>query len=449
MNKIIYKIKKGEGRTLEFKEKIGKSLKNIIRTIVAFSNDAGGELLIGVTNDGRIIGINEDTILLEEKISNAVYDSIIPTPLIFYQTIHIEGKEIFVIKVLPGVQKPYFLKSEGLEKGAYIRIGSTNRIADLSIINELKRQNLNKSYDEEIVYQYTCNDLSKDKIELFKKSFQNTGIENNELLRREKFVFRTNGSCYPTIGGLLLFCDRLPRDYEYAGIAVSVYASSDRCRLLNSIQLFDGLLVLPEIVINTVSEYLSTHIEIKDIKRSEQLEIPEIALREAIINAICHRDYSITGSNTKIDVFPDRVEITNPGNLPIGISLEDLGEGASEIRNKLIARAFRRYGYMEQLGTGISRMNAACHKAGLPEPEFEEVGRFFRVTIKRRMQDLQEIEKAILDYLENVKEAKSRDIAKKLEVHPNTILNYMNRLQQKGLIEKTGRGPNVQYKLKM
>ena len=93
-------------------------------------------------------------------------------------------------------------------------------------------------------------------------------------------------------------------------------------------------------------------------------------------------------------------------------------------------------------------MNMACHKAGFTEPEFEKVGRFFfKVILRRRIQKLSDLEKAILDYLEIVKTAKSRDIAKKLDVHPNTILNYMNKLQQKGPIKKIGRGPNMQYRL--
>ena len=119
--KIIERIKRGENRTLEFKREAPDSLRNILKTIISFANYAGGDILIGVENDGEIRGVDEDTVLLEERISNSVYDSITPTPAIFYKVINIENKQIFNIKIFPGVQKPYFLKKEGIENGIYTR----------------------------------------------------------------------------------------------------------------------------------------------------------------------------------------------------------------------------------------------------------------------------------------------------------------------------------------
>lgn len=194
---------------------------------------------------------------------------------------------------------------------------------------------------------------------------------------------------------------------------------------------------------------LWTNIKIKEIEREDHLEIPELSIREAVINSICHRDYSIVGSSTKIDVFSDRIEIISPGNLPVGITLDELGQGASEIRNKLIAKAFRRLGYIERLGTGISRMISECNKAGLPAPIFEEPGRYFKVTFFRKKIRNNEFEDRIIYEIKKVKEIKGKELAKIFNVHPNTILNYLKGMIENKIIEKLGKGPNVRYRLKL
>jgi len=119
------------------------------------------------------------------------------------------------------------------------------------------------------------------------------------------------------------------------------------------------------------------------LRRKEDYDIPLPAIREGILNAICNKDYSITGADNKLDIFSDRIEITSPGTFPLGITLQDLGEGISEVRNRFIVKIFRETGYVEKLGTVIMRIRETCRTNTLPEPRYEETGNFFKVTIFR------------------------------------------------------------------
>ena len=123
---------------------------------------------------------------------------------------------------------------------------------------------------------------------------------------------------------------------------------------------------------------------INGLKRQETLEIPESALREAILNAVVHRDYSISGSNIKIEVFDNRVEISSPGGLPRTLTIEDIKAGRSEIRNLVIARLIKEMGFIEQWGSGIRRMIQLCRENQILEPEFFEDGQHFRVVFNRK-----------------------------------------------------------------
>ena len=449
MLKLRERISKGENRTTEFKREVPVSLKNILKTIIAFANDAGGDILVGIDNNSNIMGIKEDTLFLEERISNSVHDNIYPIPSIYYKVINIGEKQIFNVKIFPGVQKPYYLKRDGLEHGVYIRIGSTNKKADASIINELRRQNLNMTYDEEICHQQSCEYLSGELLRIFANKYGDVEITPLDILIRDKYVQKTNSNCYPTVGAVLLFSETLPSEFEYASITINQYYGPDRANLESTIQIKKGLLKIVSLVIDELKNILWTKIKIENIERNDQLEIPELSIREAVINAICHRDYSIVGSSTKIDVFTDRLEIISPGNLPVGITLEELGQGASEIRNKIIAKAFRRFGYIEKLGTGISRMLSLCKKAGIPLPIFEEPGRYFKVTFFRRKDINIEFENDIIKQIKKSKEMKAKEISNILNVHPNTILNYLRVMIDNGIIEKIGKGPNVRYRIKM
>jgi ATP-dependent DNA helicase RecG len=226
---------------------------------------------------------------------------------------------------------------------------------------------------------------------------------------------------------------------------MALYGGGDRSKLTHSHSVKTGLLDIPEAVLDGVGSYLGNEVEITGLRRKEDMEIPVLALREAIVNAICHRDYSMQGAVNKIEVFSDRVEIVSPGTLPTGIAPDDLGQGISEVRNAQIVKIFRKTGYIEQLGTGIIRMRQACGKAGLSEPRFQEVGNFFKVTFPRRKTILPQELKEVVALLSDQGGLGSSQIAMRLKIHQNTALKRLKKLQDLGFVRKKGRGAGVSY----
>jgi len=270
---------------------------------------------------------------------------------------------------------------------------------------------------------------------------------SRNYLIKNGFAYRYDHICHPTVGGLMLFCSKLPESYEYAGFWVSRFRSDTRSDLIHSEFADCGLLQMPQMVMDFLKLYLEKNIIIDGLRRKETYDLPIASLREAIINAICHRDYSITGAQNKLDIFSDRVEITSPGVLPTGITLEDLGLGTSEIRNRQIVKTFRQAGFIEQLGTGIIRMREACKQQGLLEPKFEEVGSFFKVTLFRSKLVMPEEVQDVLNLLKKRGLMGSREIADHLKIHQNTALKRLKWLQKNGLIHKEGNGTKVRYSM--
>lgn len=443
--KIQEILKQPEGKRLEFKKEIPKNRQNLLKTVVAFANGAGGNIYVGVNDDRTVTGIKEEPFDLEEKLTSIIYDSISPIPNVFFQTVAFEDKVIFIIRVLPGANKPYYLRKLGPGNGIFVRIGSTSRKADSQVAAELRRQARNISLDQETDLSFDCDVLD---MRLLKKFIELRGLETKPTLEyfiKIKAAQRYDHTCHPTIGGILLFCSTLPDEYSYARFRVSRFKAENRADLINSTTISDGLLAMSKKVMDFVRLYMEKKVEISALQRKEDYDIPLPAIREGILNAICHRDYSITGADNKLDIFSDRIEITSPGALPLGITLQDLGEGISEVRNRLIVKIFREAGYVEQLGTGIMRIKESCRTNALPEPKFEETGNFFKVTIFRSRLALSPDLEDVYELIRRGAPLGSREIAEQFNIHQNTALKRLKQLEEKGLIYKQGSGPRVRY----
>ena len=443
--KIQEILKQPESKTLEFKKELPKNRQNLLKTVIAFANGSGGHIYIGVNDDRTITGIKEEPFDMEEKLASIIYDSISPIPNVFFQTVAFEDKVIFIIRILPGANKPYYLKKSGPEGGIFLRMGSTNRKADSQSVAELRRQARNISLDQEIDPSFDCDILD---MQLLEKFIELRGLKTKpglDYFVKIKAAQRYDHTCHPTIGGLLLFCSTLPDEYSYARFRVSRFKSENRADLINSIIINDGMLAMPEKIMDFVRLYMEKKIEISALRRKEDYDIPINAIREGILNAICHRDYSITGADNKLDIFSDRIEITSPGTLPPGITLQDLGEGISEVRNRFIVKIFREAGYVEQLGTGIMRIKEACRTNALPEPKFEETGNFFKTIIFRAGLTISSDLEDVFELIKQEISLGSKEIAANLNIHRNTALKRLRQLEKKGLIHKQGSGPSVRY----
>lgn len=205
-----------------------------------------------------------------------------------------------------------------------------------------------------------------------------------------------------------------------------------------------------------LKRHLNLSYEIKTKRRIEKLEIPEVVLREAVVNAVAHRDYFEKGATVMVEVFDDRVEISNPGGLPKGLNEEDFGK-RTLARNPLIASLLQRAGYIEKLGTGITRMKDAMKEAGLPEPKFR-FDKFFEAVFERAEVEAKllsfnvsaEREKRLMFLLQQLKSTGVVDvvvIAEKLQASEKSIRRDLLFLENRGWIRTAGTTSNRSYQL--
>ena len=352
-------IKQPEGRRLEFKENLSDG-NRIERTVIAFSNDAGGEIYLGIKNDPRkIIGFQENEIFkLEQQVSNIIFDNSQPNIVPDIAVVNYQGMYLLKITVYPGSQAPYFIKSLGKNKGTFIRVGSSNKPADESILQELERRKRNISFDSLPFYELSVDDLS---LISFSKLFQEqTGKKlDKKAYDNLGLVFNENGKRIPTVAAVLLSDSEIKsKVFHYSKIECARFQGTDTSRTLDSQTINESVCLQPDLTMNFIQRNIKKESEIKGVYRKERWEYPLKAIREVIINAIIHRDYSQLGRDIKIAVYDDMLEITSPGTLLPAIDINNLSSGLSEIRNRTLAPIFKLLQLIEQWGTGFKKLNS-------------------------------------------------------------------------------------------
>ena len=374
--KILDEIKNGESKTLELKERLPDN-KSIAKTVIAFANTSGGKIIVGINDKLNITGVDANSVYaLKDKIASVIFDSCSPDILPEIYTININGKLLLVIEIFRGNLIPYFLKSEGVADGVYIRVGATNRKASPQIIEELQRHKRYVSFDEEINYDITVSE--SDMIPL-KARFAKAGKTlNDEKLKNLNLIKTNRGITYPT-NALLILLGKFPhcsvKCARFKGVTMETFIDKKEYR--------GNIFSVLENTQNFILNHINLSAKIEGLYRTDSYEIPLIALREALINALVHRDYANFGRDTKVSVYDDIVNIISPGALPNIVTIEDILRGRSEIRNKVIANVFKELGLIEQWGSGISRIMIACKKAGLDQPRIREQGDFVDVEFYR------------------------------------------------------------------
>ena len=181
--------------------------------------------------------------------------------------------------------------------------------------------------------------------------------------------------------------------------------------------------------------------EIGAVRRVDRWTLPPEAVREALINAVVHSDYSERGAPIRLSIFDNRIEIENPGLLPFGLTVEDLPHGVSKLRNRVVGRVFQALGLIEQWGSGIQRMTAVCRDAGLPPPIFEEIATRFRVTIPTVPLGptvVDATEQAILASLAEGQGMATREIAAIIGLSARATRTRLARLIGRGLVREIG-----------
>ncbi len=450
-----------EGKTIEFKRDLS-SVKPILKTLVAFANTAGGTLLIGKDNDGTIIGVN-NIFEAEEKLTNAIADSIYPFLMPEIEITSLEGKTLIIVRVAHW-RGPFYLKAQGAEEGVYVRLGSTNRVAGPELIAELKRSISNTSFDQLPCPRVDINGLDMKRI---KQAFSNVGRKiNQKELETLGILVRYSGKLVCSNGGLILFGqDELREKYfPNAKVRCARFRGADK---VDFIDLYDCEGTIVE-AMNDVPNFIrrNTRLAAK-IDQIQRQDIPEyalVAIREVLTNALVHADYSIRGMNPRVAIFSDRLEVENPGMLPFGYTLEEFVAGVSHIRNKVIARVFRELNLMEEWGTGYRRIIEACQSGGYQTPSWDELGTAIRVTfqphlaaqekpevlIHQEAKDLTLRKQKILAFLHNKEPLSAKTIHKGLkeEISERSLRSDLLELKAKGLLKMMGSGPSTFWVLK-
>ncbi len=403
-------LKRHEGKTLEFKRDLS-STANVLKTVVSFTNSSGGILLIGIEDNTRNIRGVDDPLAVQERLANIISTGISPPLMPAIEVLPWRNKTLVAAEVFPSYTRPHHLISAGEEKGTYVRVGASNRKADRPLREELARTARNEAYDE-----MPLPHLNSEAIDFRAASELLAPIRKitRKDLETLHLVVRHQNHPTPTCGGMILFGVNREEVFPDAWIQAGRFRGTTRTHIADTREFHD----YPILAIETAMEFVQKHAhyayQIKGLRREERWSIPLPAVREAIVNAVAHADYSQTGSPIRVQIFDNRVEIESPGLLPFGLTISDILQGVSKLRNRVIGRIFKELGLIEQWGSGISRMMDSCREHGLPPPEFEEIGTRFRVTFLLEMEstpELDDISRTILMAVQSKKSMSTKEVA--------------------------------------
>lgn len=426
-------LTKEEGKVLKFKENT-KSLPKIIQTIVAFANTAGGTLIIGIKDKTKeVIGLR-NILEEEERIANAIADSVSPLLIPSLQLHTWRDRDLLLISV-PHSFGPYYIKSKGIEEGTYVRFGSTNRLADATTILEIQRLKEHKYFDEQPNFDCAVNEINFDLAkELFAKISKKLTDRTAKSLG---LIVQHHAKELPSNGAVLLFADHYREFFPDAIIRLGRFLGIDKSQILDQQDLEIPISKALEPIIVFIRRHTSLAAEIGEMRRKDIPQYPPAVVREAVINALLHTDYSIKGSSIQVAIFDDRIEITNPGCLPFGLSFEAALSGISQLRNRVIGRVFRELNLIEQWGSGLGRMINICEQQGISLPKFEELGNFFRTTLYHgvnRQVLTEEWHKPIFEYLKLNKEILPKKAQELWKVTSRTASSRLKKMCEEGIL---------------
>lgn len=374
-------IAQGESETLEFKRSTAE-LTKAIRTVAALANTRGGHVIIGVAPDGRIIGmdIGQGTM---DKVANEITGNTDPKIYPSVTSSTVNERTVIVISVEGSDDKPHLAHNM-----AYKRVGATTVQMQRAEYERLLLQRRQRAYDQREVPEATLDDVDEAKLRWYlERAARERGIPVDttlpvvENLKRLKLVNEREGRPVLTTAALLVF-GKHPQ--HFASHSMVRLARFQGALPLNFIDRLDCAGTLPEMIDEAerfVRRNTRLAAKITGFERREITEYPYTAVREAIANAVAHRDYDRTDIEVRVAVFDDRIEVQSPGRLPAPLTLQSLGEQPA-LRNQVIAELLFNIRYIERWNTGIQRMRDEMRRHGLPEPIFAEVGETFKVTFQ-------------------------------------------------------------------
>ena len=455
----------GETKNIEYKVALPDKSEKYMKTIVAFANTQGGKLIVGIDDETRqIVGVENDILFqLMDGIANAVSDSCVPQIIPDIEPQTIDGKTVIVVTVEAGKNRPYYLKSKGKDNGTYIRVAGTSRQAFPEKIKELEMEGARISWDELTCVGYPVSEDATEKlcqdIEKFRKK---AGMAEHSVKKEQlinwKILKQSEGQLLATNAYALLTSDY----FSFSKTQCAVFKGTDRAVFLDKREFTGPIYTQIEAAVDFVLRNIRLGATIDGLVRKEKYELPPEAIREMIINAHCHRNFS-DESCIQVAIYDDRLEVTSPGGLYNGLTYEEIMNGHSKIRNKGIANIFSQMGLVEAWGSGIKRILNGAEEYGLPKPRFREFDNMFRVELFRnsfpvtnenesigeasekhrrsirdasgieRRTELNDTQQKIMNLLSEDDQLSAVKLAEKIGVASRNIENNIKKLKEYGL----------------
>ena len=430
-----------ESGTVELKRKYVDDIK---KTVIAFANGDGGTVYIGVEDDGAVTGVEDpDGTMLQA--ANALRDAIRPDVTLFVacNAEELEGKTIVTLRVQRGTARPYYLAGKGIRpEGGFVRFGASTVPATEAAILDMIRETSGDCYEasRSLNQQLT-----------FQKAgeyFQKQGLAFGEQQKRTLGLIGSDGT-YTNLALLL-------SEQCIHTLKLAVFQGSRKTVFRDRAELTGSLLNQLDEAFAYIDRFNNTHADYRGLERVDVRDYPVQAIREALLNAIIHRDYSFRAP-TLISIFDDRIEFVSVGGLVRGLTKADILLGVSAPRNERLANVFYRLRLIEAYGTGMPKIQE-CYREQPVQPVIEIADHAFKVTLPnlnygreaqaaetRRTSGLTEREATVLALLEERGSITRREVEKALGVSQATAILALREMTRKGLLRKTGGGRTQAY----
>ena len=440
-----------ESETVELKEVVVDDIK---KEIIAFANCDGGKLYIGVRDDGTVIGLdNADSVSLQ--ISNMVRDAIKPdiTMFLHYETIVENGKNVVVVDIQRGTDRPYYLAKKGMRpEGVYVRQGySSVPATDTAIRRMIKETDGDRFEAMRCLNQDLTFEATKKEFELRKTDFGPQQMRTLKLIDQD--------GLYSNLALLL-------SDQCVHTIKVAVFQGTDQTIFKDRREFTGSLMQQMNEVYDFIDFRNQTRATIEKLYRVDVRDYPEVAVREALLNLLVHRDYSFSAS-AFISIYEDRIGFVSIGGLMPGIDLEDVMVGISVCRNQDLANVFYRLHLIEAYGTGMGKIMKAYESMQV-KPVIETTKNAFKIilpninakyetenaTVKTKSgtpvtvhteKKLSDEEEKILEYARKHGAITRNDVIGLLEVSASTAARVIRKMVKTNLLEQKGKARNTHY----
>lgn len=467
---LISKAEENSAETecVEFKDGSGGFSGNQVwKTLSSFSHRPDGGLLVyGVKENPdktfKVVGV-KDVALIQEGLINYCREDMVGCLDPGFAEIEYKGKKLLVCIIYHTLdeRKPCHKKSLGMHSGACVRIKNVNKVISLDEAREFARNSVPFKFDHLTVPGTNFNDLSLPKIKDFLKKSATKKARDSSFLSQVGAIKNVvenvgicsndNGTLVPTNAGYLIFASDNPqqnKNFNRLVIRCIHYkGNTSASPIVDNTDISGTLDVQIEGMQSFIIKSIPLGAKIVGSKRVEQYSYPPEAIREIVANAVIHRDYNVLGTYTQVAVYANRIEVTNPGNLPPGVTVENIKD-AQFSRNELIAAMLREMDYMEEYGRGIEIVFAAMSEYGLLSPLFKNSSNSFKVTLLgEQFKDLNERQIKIWQVLQETgKTISASDCVELLPAISRPAITLdIKKMIEVGLIKKSGAGPNTRY----